>query len=103
MTKEGIAEDFAQDLSEVEKKVLYAAQAPTHAKCLLIPNAAPAWKKKPSWYIVASNDRTIPPELEKTMATKLNADTVTIEASHVVMLSPPDKVVEVIVRAATSA
>jgi pimeloyl-ACP methyl ester carboxylesterase len=103
ITPKGIAEDFAQDLSDMEKKVLTAAQAPTNAKCLTTGNTAPAWKKKPSWYIVATNDRTIPPALEETMAKKINADTISLPSSHVVMLSHPDAVIDVVVRAANKA
>lgn len=93
-------ECFAQDLTDIEKNVLTAAQVPTNAKCLLSPTTNPAWKKKPSWYIVASSDRTIPPALEETMAKRMNADITTIPSSHVAMLSHPAEVAAVIFRAA---
>ncbi|WP_230473464.1 alpha/beta fold hydrolase [Dyella choica] len=100
LTKDGIFESFAQDLSAPEKAILYAAQAPTHAKSLggAVSNAA--WHSKPSWYIVASKDRAIPPELEAAMAGKIHATTTTISSSHVPMLSHPDVVATVIEQAA---
>jgi len=100
ISKEGIYESFAQDLTPAEKAILYAAQAPTNAKSLggNISNAA--WHTKPSWYIVASKDRAIPPELEATMASKIHATTTTVASSHVPMLSHPDVVATVIEQAA---
>ncbi len=100
LTEIGIAESFAQDLSEIEKGILFAAQAPTSIKSLggAVTNAA--WKTKPSSYIVALEDRAIQPGLEQEMAKRIGARTVSIAASHVVMLSRPDEVAEVIARAA---
>lgn len=102
LTKAGVYEDFAQDVSVTEKAQLYAAQAPTNVKSLggTISNAA--WHSKPSWYIVASNDRAIPPALEVTMAHTIHATTTTVSASHVAMLSHPDAVAAVIERATGS-
>jgi pimeloyl-ACP methyl ester carboxylesterase len=100
LTKAGIYESFAQDLSASEKAILYAVQAPTNAKSLggNISNAA--WHSKPSWYIVASKDRAIQPDLEASMASKIHATTTTVASSHVPMLSHPDAVAAVIEHAA---
>ncbi len=75
-------------------------QAPTNAKSLggNISNAA--WHSKPSWYIVASKDRAIQPDLEASMASKIHATTTTVASSHVPMLSHPDAVAAVIEHAA---
>jgi pimeloyl-ACP methyl ester carboxylesterase len=100
LTKTGIFDDFAQDLSDVEKAILFAAQAPTSVKSLGGNVSTPAWKSKPCWYIVATNDRAIPPALETTMAKRMGAETISIAASHVVMLSHPDEVTDLILRAA---
>jgi len=102
LTKAGIYEDFAQDVTAGEKAQLYAAQAPTNAKSLGGKISSAAWHNKPSWYIVASNDRAIPPGLEATMASTIHARTTTIPSSHVAMLSHPDTVAAVIERAAGS-
>lgn len=102
LTKTGVYEDFAQDVSAGEKALLYAAQAPTHANSLGGKISSAAWRDKPSWYIVASNDRAIAPALEATMARTIHATTTTVPASHVAMLSHPDAVAMVIERAAGS-
>ncbi|UPG92781.1 alpha/beta fold hydrolase [Luteibacter aegosomatissinici] len=100
LTQKGIFEDFAQDVSAREKGVLFAAQAPTSVKSLGGNITEAAWHQKPSWYIVAGNDRAIPPTLEATMAKTIGATTKTIQASHVVMLSHPDEVAATILQAA---
>lgn len=100
LSKNGIFEDFAQDVSQSEKAVLYAAQAPTNVKSLGGNITDAAWHSKPSWYIVSANDRAIPPALEAAMAKTIRATVTTIQASHVVMLSHPEEVATVIERAA---
>jgi pimeloyl-ACP methyl ester carboxylesterase len=61
----------------------------------------PAWKSKPSWYIVGGNDRAISPVLEASLAKKIGATTITVPSSHVIMLSKPAKVADVIISAAS--
>ena len=61
-----------------------------------------AWKSKPSWYIVANNDRTVHPDLERFVAKRMGATTHAVDSSHVAMLSHPGLVIDVI-RAAAKA
>jgi pimeloyl-ACP methyl ester carboxylesterase len=61
-----------------------------------------AWKSKPSWYIVASEDRTVHPELERYAAKRMGATTVELRSSHVPMLSQPQAVLDVIRKAASA-
>lgn len=90
LTRTGIFQDFAPDLSDVEKSILLATQVPTSAKSLGAPlPVAPAWKTKPTWFIVASRDRVISPQLEESEAQQMNATTLTLPACHVVMLEDP--------------
>jgi pimeloyl-ACP methyl ester carboxylesterase len=101
LTRDGVYQDFAQDLSAGEKLVIYSAQAPTNAKSLGGAVTQPAWKSKPSWYIVAANDRAIQPSLEASMAKAIHAKkTVTLPTSHVAMLAQPARVASVIEEAA---
>ena len=92
---------FAGDLLEEEQKVVWA----THfAPADLFLHNAPgvAWRTKPSWYIVASNDHTVHPELERAAAKRMGATTHELDSSHVPMLSQPHRVLDVIRTAATS-
>jgi pimeloyl-ACP methyl ester carboxylesterase len=59
-----------------------------------------AWKMKPSWSIVAADDRTVHPDLERFAAKRMGATTVELKSSHVPMLSQPDSVLDVIRNAA---
>jgi pimeloyl-ACP methyl ester carboxylesterase len=59
-----------------------------------------AWKSKPSWYIVAKQDLTVHPDLERTMAKRMCATTYELDSSHVPMLSQPERVIDVIRTAA---
>jgi len=99
LTEAGVKNDFAQDLSPAEKNVLFAAQAPTAAAVFAENVSAAAWKTKPSWYLVATADRAIPPSLERAMAKTINAKTVEIASSHVAMLARPEETADLILQA----
>jgi pimeloyl-ACP methyl ester carboxylesterase len=101
VTPKGIAEDIAQDLPDNEKLLLTATQGPTAAAVFGSTVTTAAWKTKPSWCVIASNDRAVPPELEKAEAAAMKAKSITIPSSHVPMLSHPKEVADLIVQAAT--
>lgn len=93
---------FAGDLSEQEQQLVWATQGVPVADLLTQKVAGVAWKSKPSWYIVAKNDRTVNPEMERFVAKRMGATTYEADSSHVVMLSQPGLVLDVI-RAAANA
>jgi pimeloyl-ACP methyl ester carboxylesterase len=97
----GVA-DFAGDLPEPEQNLVLATGAVPVADLFNQQVPGTAWKSKPSWYIVANNDRTVNPELERAAAQRMGATTYDIDSSHVAMLSHPDMVLDVI-RAAADA
>src|SRR6266446_5751082 len=99
LTEAGVMTDFAQELSPTEKDVLYAAQAPTAAGALGENVSAAAWKSKPRWYLVATADRAIPPNLERAMAKNIKAKTIEVAASHVAMLARPQETANLILEA----
>jgi len=103
ITPKGIAEDFAQDLPKTEKEVLTATQGPTNGAAFGAPVTTAAWKTKPSWFVIASNDRAIPPDLEKAEAVRMKATAITLASSHLAMLSHPTEVAELIAKAAIGA
>ena len=96
------AESFAGDLSDEEKQVVWATHYPPAADLFSRNAPGVAWRSKPSWYIVAKNDRTVQPDLERFLASRMGATTYEVESSHVVMLSNPSLVVDVIRSAANS-
>ncbi len=91
---------FAGDLSGEEQKIVWATQGVPAANLFDQKMAGTAWRSKPSWYIVAKNDRTVHPELERFVAKRMGATTVETDSSHVPMLSKPALVVDVIRKAA---
>jgi len=103
VSRKGVGEAFAGDLPRKEQDVVYAVQQPASPKVFSGVCNSAAWKTKPSWYVVASEDKTINPELEKWMAKRANAKTTTLKASHVAMLAKPKEVLAVILDAANSA
>jgi pimeloyl-ACP methyl ester carboxylesterase len=96
----GVEQDFAQCLPEVERDVLTATQGPTSGAALTDVAISPAWKVKPSWFIIAKHDRVIPPDLEETEAATIGARTITLNTCHLAMLDLPSKVAAVIADAA---
>ena len=103
LTERGIKEYFAQDLSPAEKELLVATQGVTNGAVFQTPVSKPAWKTKPSWYVVAGNDKTIQPEQQRDTAKLINAKTITaVGSSHVPMLSQPEKVADFILEAVKS-
>jgi pimeloyl-ACP methyl ester carboxylesterase len=94
---------FAGDLSEQEQKVVWATQGVPVADLPGQKMDGIAWRSKPSWYIVAKNDRTVQPELQRFLAKRMGATTYEVESSHVVMLSHPRLVLDVIRAAAAHA
>lgn len=100
LTKDGVTKAFADDLTPKEQDMVFAVQQPASQNTFKAVGKNAAWKQKPSWYIVASQDKTIHPDLERLMAKRANAKTTTVPTSHVPMLSQPDKVLSVIYDAA---
>jgi pimeloyl-ACP methyl ester carboxylesterase len=102
LTREGVAKAFANDLTTKEQDAIFAVQQPASPRVFGDVAVNAAWKTKPSWYVVASEDKTINPELEKMMAKRAGAKTTVLKASHVAMLSKPNEVLGVILEAAKS-
>jgi pimeloyl-ACP methyl ester carboxylesterase len=92
---------FAGDLPDQEQQLVWATQVPSAANLFNEKADGTAWRSKPSWYIVAANDRTVQPDLERSAAKRMGARTFEADSSHVVMLSNPGLVLDVI-RAAAS-
>src|SRR5258705_4236154 len=93
---------FAGDLSEQEQQLVWATQGVPDADLFNQKLGGTAWRTKPSWYIVANNDRTVHPDLERFVAKRMGAHTYDVDSSHVPMLSHPDFVLDVIRAAANS-
>lgn len=96
---DGMAKNFAQDLPAARTAVMAATQGPVHVGCFRTKVTAAAWEHKPSWYVVAGQDRMLPPAFLRATAERIGARTVEIETSHVPHLSHPEAVAAVIAEA----
>jgi pimeloyl-ACP methyl ester carboxylesterase len=99
LNNEAMAKDFAQDLPASMTNIMMATQGPIQGKCFDDKITSAAWKNKPNWYIVSSEDHMIHPEAQKAFAKRMNATTKVLKSSHVPFLSKPRDVADAILSA----
>lgn len=102
ISKEGVQKVLAGDLSAEQIALMYATQTAPSVSLLEAKVDSPAWKNKPSWYVVADNDQSIPPDLQRELSKRMSATTIALESSHVAMISHAKEVLGVIKAAATN-
>jgi pimeloyl-ACP methyl ester carboxylesterase len=100
LSEEAFLRDFAGDLPAAKAKVLYAVQQPFNKALLAGKTTNAAWRSKPSYYAVSTEDRTINPDLERFMAKRMGAKTIEVKASHLALISQPRKIAGLILEAA---
>jgi pimeloyl-ACP methyl ester carboxylesterase len=81
LSEKGVSEDFAEDLPASERSSVFASQNPLAAASFQVKLSTAAWSTKPSWYIVATNDGIINPDLERSLAKRMDAKTIEIPSS----------------------
>ena len=96
------AASFAADVDERRASFMAASQVPWGVNALSGEVSTPAWKTKPSWYLVAADDKMIPPPAQRAMAARAGARVTEVPGSHAVYVSRPQAVADVIDKAATS-
>lgn len=100
LSESAFIHDFAGDLPEREAKAYYAVQQPIGKAITQAKTTVAAWQHKPTWYAVSTEDRTINPDLERFMAKRMHAQTIELKSSHVSLLSQPEAVANLIMKAA---
>jgi pimeloyl-ACP methyl ester carboxylesterase len=96
------AASFAADVSERQASFMAASQVPWGVNALSGEVSTPAWKTKPSWYLVATDDKMIPPPAQRAMAARAGARVTEVPGSHAVYVSRPQAVADLIAKAAAS-
>src|ERR1700751_5838480 len=96
------AADFAADITRDEAEFMAISQVTISTDSFTHQVTNPAWKHKPTWYMVASEDRSINPDKERMMAKRAKAKTVEVKASHVAYMSHPKETAKLIEEAASS-
>lgn len=100
LSEEAFVRDFAPDLPQSKARALYAVQWPFRKSLTAARTTRAAWRSKPSFYAVSSQDRVIDPELQRFMARRMGAEVLELAASHVSLLSRPREVANLILNAA---
>jgi pimeloyl-ACP methyl ester carboxylesterase len=99
MPGEGFSNAFAQHATPEQLALSAAVQRPIAVKCIQEPVARPAWKSKPSWFLVAEEDRMINPKTQHFMAKRMGATTRSLAVDHAPLLSAPQGVIDIIMEA----
>jgi pimeloyl-ACP methyl ester carboxylesterase len=100
LSEDAFLRDFAGDLPKARAKVLFAVQEPFHKALLTAKTTQAAWRSKPSFYAVSTEDRTINPDLQRFMAKRMGAKTIELKSSHLSMFSHPEAITNLILEAA---
>jgi pimeloyl-ACP methyl ester carboxylesterase len=100
LSEQAFVKDFAGDLPTAEAEAYYAVQQPVGKAITTAKTTVAAWRDKPTWYAVSTEDRTINPDLERFMANRMKAHTIDIDSSHVSLISHPQEVANLILQAA---
>jgi len=100
LTEDAFTKYFANGVAHDKAEVLYAEQQPTAASLFNGRTAGAAWHIKPSWYAVSKLDQTISPDLERFLATRMQATTVELDAGHLSLVSHPREITSIILAAA---
>jgi pimeloyl-ACP methyl ester carboxylesterase len=103
LPEDAFATAFAQHASPLEQALLAATQRPLAAACIGVPVERPVWKDRPSWFLVAEEDRMIPAETQRFMAERMKARVHTVPSDHVPMITKASAVVEVLMEAVREA
>ncbi|MGB9333160.1 MAG: alpha/beta hydrolase [Steroidobacteraceae bacterium] len=102
LSEEAFLRDFAGDLPKAKARVLYTVQEPFQKALLTGRITQAAWRSKPSFYAVSTEDRAINPDLERFMAKRMGAKTIELNSSHVSLISHPDEITALILEAASA-
>lgn len=97
------AASFAADVDEPRASFMAASQLPWGVAAFAEKVTVPAWKSKPSWYLVATDDKMIPPPAQRQMAQRAGAKVTEVKGSHAVYMSQPQAVADLIEKAAIAA
>jgi pimeloyl-ACP methyl ester carboxylesterase len=101
LARDKFAANFAQDVDPAQAEIMAVVQAPLSKKmCFGVPVTQPAWKSKPSSFLISTNDRMVNPELQRFMAERMHAKIVSVPSSHASLVSHPQETAKLITEAA---
>jgi pimeloyl-ACP methyl ester carboxylesterase len=102
LDEESFLKYFAGDVDPARARILYAVQGRISTSLFSGRTSVAAWRSKPAWYQISTNDKTISPELQRFMADRMKARTIELASSHVSLISHPQEITALILEAATT-
>lgn len=99
LSEKAFLEDFAGGVDPARARALYAVQGPIAGDLFSGRTTVAAWRDKPCYYSVSTQDRTTAPELERFLAERMNATTIEVESSHLAMVTHPETIADLILMA----
>ena len=90
---------FVQDANATEAETMAVVQKPAHQSILTEPSGPPAWKQLRTWFEVSESDHIIPPDAQRQFAQRMNATTISLNSSHASLVSHPDQIAQLILKA----
>ena len=99
LNPETFRENFAQDVNQSEAELMAIVQKPFNQSIFMEKSGPPAWKQLPTWYQISDADRMIPPDVQRMFAERMNATTISVNASHASYVSHPDEITQLILNA----
>jgi pimeloyl-ACP methyl ester carboxylesterase len=102
VTEQGMIENVAPDLTQVEARTMAVTQGPLAARTFSDKLTKAAWKTRPSWYIVSANDRCVSVDLERGAAKLMGSTTTELASGHLSLMSHPEEVARVILQAVSA-
>jgi hypothetical protein len=99
MPDEGFGNAFSQNATAEQIALSAAVQRPIAVNCIQEPVSKPTWRSKPSWYLIAEEDRMINPKTQQFMAKRMGATTSSLALDHTPLISAPQRVIEIILEA----
>jgi pimeloyl-ACP methyl ester carboxylesterase len=103
LTVDGFRNAFAPDASASQTALMAATQKPISVRCLGEPMSNPAWREKPTWFLIAEKDLMLSPETQRFTAARMKSKIVSLPVDHHPLASKPDAVTDLISVAATTA
>ncbi len=100
LSEEAFLHDFANGVDPAKARALYAVQGRVSDTLFADRTTMAAWKSKPSWYAISTQDRTISPELQRFLARRMDATTIEIDSGHLTIITHPQQITQLIFDAA---
>ena len=97
--EDAFLEDFANGVDPVRARVLFAVQGPISDTLFASRTTVAAWRERPSWYAISTQDRTTSPELERFLAERMGATSIEVESGHLSMVTHPREIADLILAA----